>query len=141
MSSVAHTDITLLVLDVSNDGRSDKGQTCDGEDDLEGRRAITADRRDDCKEIDDQEDKDPGVVKREGQVQEDDLQQSLGIILILEAIVDKRNCPSGEKQCKQRQKRLARALHVAKSRLWFFFKYQELLLIVIALLGHGECSR
>lgn len=59
------------------------------------------------------------MVEREGQVQEDDLQQCLCIILILEAIVDERNCPSGEKQCKQRQESLARALQVAKGRLWF----------------------
>lgn len=56
---------------------------------------------DDGKDVDDKEDKDPGVVERERQVQEDGLQDSLRGVVLLQAVVDVGDTAGGEQQRNQ----------------------------------------
>ena len=94
-------NVALLVLDVANDGSTNKDQTGHGQDNLERRGALIVSGGNSGKDVDDKEDKDPGVVEREGQVQEDVLQDSLRDVVLLQAVVDVGDTAGGEQQRNQ----------------------------------------
>lgn len=106
------TNITLLVLDVANNGRANKAKTGNGKDGLEGRGAlvIVFDGREDGKGVDDQEDKDPRVVEREGKVKEQGVEPVIGRVVLTEIGVNVRNSTGSEDQGDERKEGVARRL-------------------------------
>lgn len=76
------------------------------------------DGREHGKDVNDHQDKDPAVVEREGQVQEDDIQEGVGGVVFLEAVVDKGHGARGKKQGDQREEGVASGLSMPKRKVF-----------------------
>lgn len=112
LNRITLTNITLLVLNVSDDSRCDKAQSRNRGNSRPERWTIFGNGCNSGDHVQNHQDKDPGMIEREGEVQEDHTQKRvvLGRILLLEAKVDMRYCTSGEEQWDQGPERVTLGL-------------------------------